>query len=95
MKNKIKGVENIMNSNKCLWSNKCQHGAEDCFDCKPENCVRFIPVKGTNLTKISGIVETPPGIDTDKFEQYFINWITSAKEGSRLRPCAFHRHRSR
>jgi hypothetical protein len=36
-----------------------------------------MPTEGTNCTEINGIVETPPGIDDDKFIQYFTNWIES------------------
>jgi hypothetical protein len=36
-----------------------------------------MPLHNTNLTKIIGVVETPPEIDYDKFNQYFVNWITS------------------
>ena len=63
--------------NKCSWYKKCRNGAEDCFAVNPENCVRFMPLEGTNLTEINGIIETPPDVDDDKFSQYFINWIES------------------
>jgi hypothetical protein len=62
---------------KCSWRNKCRNGNEGCYAREPNNCVRFMPTKGTNLTKIDGIVETPPNVDDDKFGQYFINWIES------------------
>ena len=66
-----------MKKKKCPWHNKCRNGGEGCYARKPENCVRFMPIDGTNLTEIDGIIETPPEIDDDKFCQYFINWIES------------------
>lgn len=66
-----------MKKNKCPWRNKCRNGDEGCFAREPENCVRFMPTEGTNLTEIDGIIETPPEVDDDKFSQYFINWIES------------------
>ena len=62
---------------KCPWSKKCRNGGEGCWAVEPENCVRFLPTEGTNLTDIDGVVETPPDIDEDKFSQYFMNWIDS------------------
>lgn len=62
---------------KCPWRNTCRNGGDGCYSREPENCVRFMPLEGNNLTEISGIVETPPGIDDDKFVQYFTNWIES------------------
>lgn len=62
---------------KCPWNEYCQNGDEGCYNREPENCIRFMPHEGTNLTDISGIVETPPGIDSEKFGQYFTNWIES------------------
>ena len=66
-----------MKKKKCPWHNKCRNGGDGCFAREPENCVRFMPIEGTNLTEINGIVETPPEVDDDKFGQYFINWIES------------------
>lgn len=66
-----------MKKKKCPWHNKCRSGDDGCFTREPENCVRFMPIDGTNLTEIDGIIETPPEIDNDKFGQYFINWIES------------------
>lgn len=66
-----------MNENKCLWADKCSNGNDNCYTIEPQNCVRFMPLVGTNLTTINGVVETPPEIDADKFNQYFINWIES------------------
>lgn len=66
-----------MKSKKCPWYMKCRNGNDGCYSAEPENCVRFLPLNGTNLTKISGIIETPPGIDCDKFNQYFANWTES------------------
>lgn len=66
-----------MKKNKCPWHNKCRNGGGGCYTREPENCVRFMPLDGTNLTEINGIMETPPEIDDDKFYQYFINWIES------------------
>lgn len=62
---------------KCSWYKKCRNGGDGCWSVEPQNCVRFLPIEGTNLTEINGIVETPPNIDDDKFNQYFINWIES------------------
>lgn len=61
----------------CPWKNKCRNGGDGCWTKEPENCVRYLPLEGTNLTSIDGIVETPPDIDYDKFNQYFTNWIDS------------------
>ena len=36
-----------------------------------------MPLEGTNLTDLNGTVETPPDIDSNKFAQYFSNWIES------------------
>lgn len=66
-------MENV----KCPWNEYCQNGYEGCYNKEPENCIRFMPHEGTNLTDISGTVETPPGIDSEKFGQYFTNWIES------------------
>ena len=62
---------------KCPWRNECRNGDEGCYARVPETCVRFMPLEGTNLTNINGVVETPPDIDYDKFSQYFTNWIES------------------
>ena len=62
---------------KCPWSKTCRNGGDGCWSAEPEGCVRFLPLEGTHLTEISGIVETPPDIDYDKFSQYFTNWIDS------------------
>ena len=66
-----------MKKDKCFWYNKCRNGAEGCYTREPENCVRFMPLEGTNLTDISGVIETPPDIDYEKFSQYFMNWVES------------------
>ena len=66
-----------MSKKKCPWRNKCRNGGDGCYAREPEDCVRFMPTEGTNCTEIDGIVETPPGIDYDKFSQYFTNWIES------------------
>lgn len=66
-------MENV----KCSWSDYCQNGNDGCYAREPENCIRFIPHEGTNLTDIGGTVETPPDIDSEKFSQYFSNWIES------------------
>lgn len=42
--------------NRCSWRMKCRNGDEGCFARNPANCVRFMPLEGTNLTKIDGIV---------------------------------------
>ena len=62
---------------RCPWNEYCQNGDEGCYNREPENCIRFMPLEGTNLTDISGTVETPPDIDSEKFGQYFSNWIES------------------
>lgn len=61
----------------CPWYKDCRNGNDGCYSAEPENCVRFLPLNGTNLTKIAGVIETPPEIDCDKFSQYFANWIES------------------
>lgn len=66
-----------MSRKRCPWYKKCRNGDEGCFARNPANCVRFMPLDGTNLTEIDGIIETPPDVDDDKFGQYFINWIES------------------
>ena len=66
-----------MENEKCVWSDKCQNGADGCWTLEPENCVRFMPLEGTNLTEVKGFVETPPDINNDKFIQHFMNWIES------------------
>lgn len=65
-----------MNDALCPWREKCRNGNTGCYYAEP-SCVRFFPMIGANLTEISGIVETPPGVDCDKFSQYFMNWIES------------------
>lgn len=64
-----------MESNKCPWHKVCRNGDDGCYTVEPQTCVRFLPVSGTNITEITGMVETPPEIDSDKFFQYFTNWI--------------------
>ena len=64
-----------MKKEKCPWSKKCQNGGDGCWCRELEKCVRFLPVEGTNLTEIKGVVETPPGVDYDQFSQHFSNWI--------------------
>lgn len=66
-----------MKMKKCPWSKTCRNGGDGCATIEPENCVRFLPLEGTNFTEINGIVETPPGVDYDKFSQYFTNWLDS------------------
>lgn len=66
-----------MGNKKCPWHRKCRNGADGCWTLEPEGCVRFLPLEGTNLTEINGVIETPPNIDWDKFSQYFTNWIDS------------------
>ena len=61
----------------CPWNQKCRNGNDGCYLSEPEKCVRFLPLTGTNLTNLSGVIETPPEIDSDKFSQHFINWIES------------------
>ena len=64
-------------NNKCPWHEKCRNGADGCWSSEPEKCIRFLPLEGTNLSEIRGIVETPPEVDTDRFSQYFSNWVDS------------------
>lgn len=59
----------------CPWSNCCRNGGDGCFAIKPELCVRYLPLEGNNLTEINFIIETPPNVDSEKFSQYFSNWI--------------------
>ena len=69
-----------MKHKKCPYYKKCRNGYEGCWttsDEPVEACVRFLPLEGTNLTEIKGVVETPPNIDYDKFSQYFTNWVDS------------------
>lgn len=66
-----------MSKKKCPWAKTCRNGGDGCYAREPENCVRFMPIMGTNLTEINGVVETPPNVDYDKFSQYFTNWIDS------------------
>lgn len=62
---------------KCRWCNECRNGGDGCWTSEPENCIRFLPLKGGNLTEFSGTIETPPEINCDKFSQYFMNWVDS------------------
>jgi hypothetical protein len=64
-----------MKKRRCPWSKKCRNGGDGCWTKEPGSCVRYLPLEGTNLTNINGIVETPPDIDDDKFTQYFMNWL--------------------
>ena len=66
-----------MGVKKCPWYEKCRNGNDGCYAMNPASCVRFMPLKGTNLTDIKGVIETPPNVDDDKFAQYFINWTES------------------
>ena len=66
-----------MENKVCPCSNMCRNGDEGCYAREPETCVRFMPLEGTNFTKINGVIETPPDVDYDKFSQYFSNWIES------------------
>ena len=66
-----------MENEKCSWWLQCANGGGDCWILEPEKCVRFMPIRGNNLTKVSGVIETPPEIDNEKFGQYFSNWIES------------------
>lgn len=66
-----------MRQKRCPAWKTCRNGAGGCYALDPKDCVRFLPLEGTNLTKIDGIVETPPHIDSDAFAQYFTNWIES------------------
>ena len=66
-----------MKTKACPWHEICQNSSDGCYTAEPENCVRFMPLNGTNLTRIVGVVETPSEIDYDKFNQYFVNWISA------------------
>ena len=66
-----------MEKQKCPWNEYCRNSDQGCYAREPENCIRFMPLEGTNLIDLNGTVETPPGIDSSKFDQYFINWIES------------------
>jgi hypothetical protein len=62
---------------KCVAYMTCQNGNEGCYTREPEKCVRFLPVKGTNLTKLSYVIETPPHIDWEACSDMFGNWVDS------------------
>lgn len=64
-----------MDNEKCIWDNKCRNGGDGCYHKNPERCVRFLPLEGTNLTKVVFTVETPPHIDSDMFSEMFGNWL--------------------
>lgn len=66
-----------MENEKCSWCNKCRNGNDGCWTSEPKNCVRYLPLEGTYLTEIKGVIETPPEIDCNKFSQFFMNWIES------------------
>lgn len=60
-----------------VFCSNCQNGGEGCWISDKEICVRYLPLKNTNLTKIDGVIETPPNIDNDAACQMFVNWIDS------------------
>ena len=66
-----------MKNKLCPAHKECRNGYDGCYSADPKTCVRFLPLDGTNLTKITGIIETPPEIDCDKFSQFFTNWVVS------------------
>ena len=55
----------------------CQNNQDGCWSNDDSKCIRHLPKENTNLIRIQGIVETPPGIDTDVFSQMFMTWIES------------------
>ena len=55
----------------------CKNKNGYCWSSDDSRCVRYLPETNTNFIKIDGVVETPPEIDVDKFNQMFINWIES------------------
>lgn len=61
----------------CPWHDKCRNGGDGCWADQPETCVRYLPTEGTNLTKLSITVETPPSVNWDTVFQMFSNWIDS------------------
>ena len=66
-----------MKKNKCYYRNDCQNSDGRCYCHKDEKCVRFLPVKGTNMIKFDGYVEVQPEVDVDIFSQMFVNWVDS------------------
>ena len=64
-------------SKKCVAHNICQNGNEGCTTRDPNRCIRYLPLSGTNLTKISYIIETPPHIDWEMCSDMLTNWIDS------------------
>lgn len=61
----------------CPWHYKCQNGGDGCWADQPETCIRYLPTEGTNLTKLSITVETPPSVNCDMVFQMFSNWMNS------------------
>lgn len=62
---------------RCPHYKECLHYKEGCTDIIDGTCVRFMPKDNLNYVKIGGIVELPPHIDVEMFDQYFLNWIES------------------
>ena len=55
----------------------CKNNNGNCWEARGAKCIRYLPETNTNFIKIEGVVETPPGVDADRFCQMFINWIES------------------
>lgn len=73
----IKSIKLKPAKKKCGYADVCRNGGDGCFTHEPSKCVRFLPIKGTNLTHIDMVIETPPDIDYDKCSQIFSNWVES------------------
>lgn len=67
----------VRKTKKCYYHKICQNGNGGCYCEKDYKCVRFLPVEGTNITHITGYIETPPNIDYSMFCDIFTNWIDS------------------
>ena len=73
----IKSIKLKPVKRKCAYADVCRNGGDGCVHHEPSNCVRFLPIKGTNLTHIDMVIEIPPDIDYDKCSQMFSNWAES------------------
>lgn len=60
-----------------LQCSNCKNNQGACWTDDESKCIRYLPNENTNFTKIEGVVETPPEVDSDVFSQMFINWIES------------------
>ena len=61
---------------KCPKYKECQHGAEGCIHLDDRyECIHYLPLDGTNLTKLVFTVESPPNVTSEMVMDKFINWI--------------------